>query len=163
MLRSQEFAKILTGAGYDFFSGVPCSLISDVILSLEKNPGVSYVPAVREDVAVGLAAGAYLGGKTPCVLMQNSGLGQCLNALASLNLIYQIPCLLIVTWRGYQGHDAPEHDVMGKVSAKLLDTVGLPHKIVSHKNAESVVEWSHRVVTQRKTPAVLFITKGVLD
>ena len=95
--------------------------------------------------------------------MQNSGLGQCLNALTSLNLIYQIPCLLIVTWRGYQGHDAPEHDVMGKVSTKLLDAIDLPHKMVSHKNAESVVGWSHRVVTQRKTPAVLFITKGVLD
>ncbi len=163
MLRSHEFAKILKGAGYDFFSGVPCSLISDVILSLEKDTDVSYVPAVREDVAVGLAAGAYLGGKTPCVLMQNSGLGQCLNALASLNLIYHIPCLLVVTLRGYKGHDAPDHDVMGRVSAKLLDTIDLPHKMVNHENAEDVVGWSHQVVTQSKLPAALFITKGVLE
>ncbi|MFQ5957272.1 MAG: thiamine pyrophosphate-binding protein [Candidatus Brocadiales bacterium] len=162
MLHSEEFAKILKGAGYDFFAGVPCSLISDVILFLEKDPDVSYIPAVREDVAVGLAAGAYLGGKIPCVLMQNSGLGQCLNALTSLNLIYRIPCLLIVTWRGYKGHDAPEHEVMGRASTKLLNSVNLPYKRLTHSNAEKAVRWSHRVISKEKVPVVLFIPKGVL-
>ncbi len=162
MLHSEEFARILKAAGYDFFAGVPCSLISDVILFLEKDPDVSYIPTVREDIAVGLAAGAYLGGKTPCVLMQNSGLGQCLNALTSLHLIYRIPCLLIVTWRGYKGHDAPEHEVMGKASTRLLDSINLPYKRLTHKNAERVVGWSHQVISRNKVPAAIFIPKGVL-
>jgi len=162
VLRSDEFVMVLKNAGYDFFAGVPCSLISEVILTLEKDRDVSYVPAVREDVAVGLAAGAYLGGKTPCVLMQNSGLGQCLNALTSLNLIYKIPCLLIVTWRGYKGGDAPEHEVMGKASPRLLDSINLPHKTLTPKNAEKVVTWSHRIISNNKVPAALFIPKGVL-
>lgn len=161
-MSSEEFVRVLKEAGYDFFAGVPCSLISDVILSLEKDPNVPYIPAVREDVAVGLAAGAYLGGKTPCVLMQNSGLGQCLNALASLNLIYKIPCLLIVTWRGYKGHDAPEHEVMGKVSTRLLDTVNLPHKRLTHKNAEEAILWSRRVISQKRLPAAILIPEGIL-
>lgn len=162
MLHSKEFVRILKSAGYDFFTGVPCSLISDVILSLEKDPSVPYIPAVREDVAVGLAAGAYLGGKTPCILMQNSGLGQCLGALASLNLIYRIPCLLIITWRGHDGRDAPEHEVMGKASPRLLDAVRLPYKRLTHKNANKAVGWTRQVISQEKIPAALFITKGVL-
>ncbi len=154
--------RVLKGAGYDFFTGVPCSLISDVILLLEKDPDVPYIPAVREDVAIGLAAGAYLGGKTPCVLMQNSGLGQCLNAITSLNLIYKIPCLLIITWRGYKGHDAPEHEVMGKASTRLLDSVNLPYKRLTDKNIVEAVRWSRRIILQEKTPAALFTLKGVL-
>lgn len=161
-MHSKEFVRILQDAGYDFFTGVPCSLISDVILSLESDPGVPYIPAVREDIAVGLAAGAYLGGKTPCVLMQNSGLGQCLGSLASLNLIYKIPSLLIVTWRGYDGRDAPEHEVMGKATTKLLDSIKLPYKRLTHKNAEETVSWSHRVISQKKVPAAILIPRGIL-
>lgn len=161
-MRSEEFVRVLKGAGYDFFTGVPCSIISEVILSLENDPDVSYIPAVREDVAVGLAAGAYLAEKTPCVLMQNSGLGQCLNALTSLNLIYKIPCLLIVTWRGFKGHDAPEHEVMGKASTKLLDSIRLPYKRLTVKNTTRAVEWSQRVISENKVPAALLIPKGVL-
>jgi phosphonopyruvate decarboxylase len=53
-------------------------------------------------------SGAYLGGKRPLVVMQNSGLGVSLNALGSLHILYELPVLLLVTWRGYQGKDAPE-------------------------------------------------------
>lgn len=161
-MHSKEFVSILRDAGYDFFTGVPCSLISDVILSLESDPGVTYIPAVREDVAVGLAAGAYLGGKTPCVLMQNSGLGQCLGSLASLNLIYKIPSLLIVTWRGHGGRDAPEHEVTGKATTKFLDSIKLPYKRLTHENAEKTVSWSHRVISQKKVPAAILIPRGIL-
>src|SRR5207245_122100 len=76
--------------------------------ALEALPASGYVPAVREDSAVGIAAGAYLAGKKPVVLMQNSGLGVCLNAILSLNAIYAIPALLVVSWRGEGGKDAPE-------------------------------------------------------
>jgi sulfopyruvate decarboxylase subunit alpha len=67
------FAALVEAEGYDFFTGVPCSLISGLIATLERHPRLPYVPAVREDVAVGLAAGAWLAGRRPMVLMQNSG------------------------------------------------------------------------------------------
>ena len=173
-MKAEEFLNLLAAAGYDFFTGVPCSIIGDVILLLEKDPRIPYVPAVREDVAVGLAAGAYLGGKTPCVLMQNSGLGQCLNALTSLNLIYKIPSLLIVTWRGYPpkpalersegaDKDAPEHLVMGKACTKLMDCIGLPYRELSPKNVAKSIEWSREMTSQRQIPVALFLPRGVLQ
>ena len=82
MISGRDFAARLAQHGYDFFTGVPCSLIEDLIAVLEggRQP---YVAAVREDSAIGIAAGAWLGSRRPVVLMQNSGLGTSLNALAS--------------------------------------------------------------------------------
>ncbi len=164
-LNAEKFLNLLVSAGYDFFAGVPCSLIGDVILLLEKDLRFPYIPAVREDVAIGLAAGAYLGGKTPCVLMQNSGLGQCLNALTSLNLIYKIPCLLVITWRGYPHQadkDAPEHLVMGRACTRLLDDIELPYKELSTENIASSIEWSRETAARRQIPVALLLPKGVL-
>jgi phosphonopyruvate decarboxylase len=92
-----EFAASLERHGFDFFAGVPCSLIEDLIATLEAHPRLPYVATPREDIAVGLAAGAWFGGRRPAVLMQNSGLGTSLNALASLSLMYGLPALLVVT------------------------------------------------------------------
>src|SRR5439155_18332683 len=119
-----DFAGLFDQHGIDFSAGVPCSVIEDLIATLETSPRVPYVAAVREDVAVGMAAGAWFAGRRPAVLMQNSGLGTSLNALASLSLMYGLPVLLLVTWRGYQGKDAPEHILMGEISPNLLTLCG---------------------------------------
>ena len=73
-----------------------------------------YVPSVREDEALAMAAGAFIGGKAPVVLMQNSGLGTSLNTMISLNLIYLQPCLLMISWRGHDGKDDGKDDEKGK-------------------------------------------------
>ena len=86
MVSGPQFVQHLRHAGFDFFTGVPCSLVKSVIATLEERGG--YIAETREDAAVGLAAGAYMAGKQPVVIMQNSGLGVCLNALSSLSLIY---------------------------------------------------------------------------
>ena len=62
-MTGHQFADLLDAQGFDFFTGVPCSLAEGVIAALERRPRgrrTSYVPAVREDVALGLAAGACL-------------------------------------------------------------------------------------------------------
>jgi phosphonopyruvate decarboxylase len=58
--------------------------------------------------------------------MQNSGLGYCLNVLTSLCLIYDVHIPLVVSWRGYGGTDAVEHDVIGRELTRLLDVFDLP-------------------------------------
>ena len=121
-LRGARFAGLLRESGFDFFSGVPCSLVGSVIAALEPH---GWIAETREDAALGLAAGAALAGRRPVVLMQNSGLGVSINALGSLQLLYRIPTLLVITWRGEDGHDAPEHLVMGQAMSTILDAIGL--------------------------------------
>jgi sulfopyruvate decarboxylase subunit alpha len=155
-----DFVALLRAEGFDFFTGVPCSLVKGVIAELEGQG--DYVPETREDAALGLAAGAYLGGKRPVVLMQNSGFGVSINALTSLHLIYRLPCLLVVTWRGHRGTDAPEHIIMGEVCEPLMDTIGLPHCVPDDDGVADAVRWARGVMQAQQIPAALLVRKGVL-
>jgi len=157
------FAARLEAQGYDFFTGVPCSMISSLIATLEAHPRLPYVPAVREDVAVGLAAGAWLAGRRPMVLMQNSGLGTSLNALVSLSLMYRLPVLLLVTWRGHGGQDAPEHLLMGEISPSLLEMIRIPHRVLSAKTLADDIAWGRTESERLSQPVALLLPPGILD
>jgi len=148
--------------GFDFFSGVADSLLAPLISGLEDSPE-GYHPACREDLALGLAAGAYLAGRKPVVLMQNSGLGYCLNVLTSLNLIYRIPVLMIVGFRGFEGLDAPEHRVMGAHCRALLEQVGIPTFCPEPDQMEEVIERAQAVMEPEKIPAAIFIKPNLFS
>lgn len=159
---TKGFISLLKSKGFDFFTGVPCSILGGLIERLEADTEVPYIPATREDGAVGMAAGAYMAGKMPALLMQNSGLGYCLNAFTSLNLIYRLPALVIVSWRGYQGKDAPEHLIMGQVCTKLLEDVGMPYTVLEAGSEENALDKSLTTIKDERIPHAIFLRKGVI-
>jgi len=110
-----------------------------------------------------MASGAYLAGRWPCVLMQNSGLGYCLNALTSLNLIYKIPLLMIVGYRGYEGKDAPEHLVMGAHCKALLEEIGIPVFVPAQEDLPGAVTKADAMMRRDRIPAALLIRPGILQ
>src|SRR5262250_179628 len=158
-----ELAALLERRGFEFFAGVPCSLIEDLIAVLESHPRLPYVAAPREDVAVGMAAGAWFGGRRPAVLMQNSGLGTSLNALASLSLMYGLPALLVVTWRGHEGKDAPEHILTGEITPKLLDLLGIPFRILGAESLDANLAWAAQEMRRRMQPVALVVPPKVVE
>jgi len=111
---------------------------------------------------VGMATGAYLGGKQPVVLMQNSGLGQSLDALSSLALLYRIPCLLLIGWRGYGGKDAPEHLLTGQITPTLLETLRIPYQILEEETIPQAIRWAADRMKQDRTPVALLLRKGIV-
>jgi len=156
----EELAAGLVGAGFDFFTGVPCSLVASLITALEPR---GYVAETREDAALGLAAGAALAGRRPVVIMQNSGLGVSLNALGSLQQIYGLPCLLIVTWRGHQGKDAPEHLVMGRAMPQLLDAFEIAWRPIALRTLAADVAWARAEIARSPRALALIVPPGVLE
>ena len=114
----------LRSLGYDVFVGVPCSFLAP-LYDVLNDEHAEYYPATREDLAIGFAAGLYLAGKQPVVLMQNSGFASSVNALMSLIRTYEMPLLLIVSWRGHVG-DSVEHHLMGGVTRSLIDLLEIP-------------------------------------
>ena len=159
---TQQCLEALKSRGFDFFTGVADSLVASLIDELGRDPAMGYVPAVREEQAVGLASGAYLAGRWPCVLMQNSGLGYSLNALTSLNLIYKIPLLLIIGWRGFQGKDAPEHLVMGAHCRQILEGVGIPVEVPEPTGIVEAVARADGWMRSRHLPAAVLVKPGLL-
>ena len=89
------------------------------------SPDVRLLLATREEEAFGIAAGLYLGGKRPTVMLQSSGLGNSLNALTSLLIPYQIPVLIVVSMRGDLGEWNAAQVPMGR--AVRVDSGGDRH------------------------------------
>jgi len=158
-----RFLDALERNGFDFFAGVPCSLLTGVIRALEEDPRRGYISAVREDVALGMAAGAYFGGASPVVFMQNSGLGTSLNALTSMILMYELPVLIVVSWRGEGGKDAPEHILAGAMMQDLLDLIGIEHRLLDADHLDEQIASAAERIGATNRPYALVVRKGILD
>jgi sulfopyruvate decarboxylase subunit alpha/phosphonopyruvate decarboxylase len=149
-------ADLLVERGFSPFFGTPCGILEPFYEALEQNAGLLTVP--REDAAIGVAAGAAAAGRLPVVLMQNSGLGQSVNALASLVVPYRVPMLLIVSLRGVDPDPTPENLVMGRLTEPLLDGLGIPAARITPDRAADQVARAHQLVAEQQRPAALLVT-----
>ena len=123
---STSLVEGLKSQGADFFVSVPCKLLGGVITLLEADGDVTYLPANKEEEALGICAGAYLGGKTPVLVMQNTGVGTFLSSMGSLGMYYQLPITMIVSHRGSLGEPVGAQVPMGLAAKPLLETMGVP-------------------------------------
>ena len=82
-------------------------------------------------------------------------------ALASLHLLYRMPCLLLVTWRGHRGEDAPEHLVMGRVLPELLDLFDVPYRAPEGEAVLADVAWAAAALGERRAPVALVVRPGL--
>lgn len=157
---------------FDFFAGVPDSLLSPVCSYLISTYGIGkqHIIAANEGNAVALAAGYHLAtGGIPVVYMQNSGEGNIINPVASLmnDKVYGIPCVFLVGWRGEPGvHDEPQHVYQGEVTVKLLEDMDIATMIISKDTKEAEVEaqldaWSDLLASGKQVAFV--VKKGTLE
>lgn len=124
MITADDFIIEAARHGFDFYTGVPCSFLTPLINGVLSSATIDYVGAASEGEAVAIAAGAWLAGRKTVVMCQNSGLGNAVNPLTSLNAPFRIPTLLITTWRGQPGiPDEPQHEVMGRITQRLLSLI----------------------------------------
>lgn len=124
MIEADDFLVPALNEGFDFYVGVPCSFLDPFINRAMTHPALTYVAAASEGEAIAIAAGAWLAGRKTVVMFQNSGLGNAINPLTSLNYPFQIPSLLITTWRAGPGvKDEPQHELMGEITPELLDLI----------------------------------------
>jgi sulfopyruvate decarboxylase alpha subunit len=162
-LDGEVFTRLLTARGYDFVAGVPCTWVRGVIEALRADERLAYIAAPSEAGAVAIAAGAYLAGKTPAVIMQNNGLANCMDVVSSLVQLYRIPLLMIVTWRGFRGEDFEEHLAIGKATKGLLKSFGLPVFVPERDTVERHLKVASFTSRMGRGPTVLLVRKGVLE
>lgn len=156
--RAAELGGRLVEHGYAPMFGTPCGVLAPLYAVLERH-GLITVP--REDNAVGAAAGAALAGRYPVVLMQNSGLGQSVNALASLVVPYRIPLALVISLRGTGFDDTAENAAMGRLTEDILDGLGVPARhLDAAEPPGDPVDWLDGVVKRDRRAAALLIGPG---
>lgn len=127
MIEAQDFVDVARAAGYTSYAGVPCSFLTPFINFVINDERLSYISSANEGDAVATASGAAVGGQRSIVMIQNSGLGNTVSPLTSLNYVFRIPLLLICTHRGAPGlKDEPQHELMGRITGSLLETMAIP-------------------------------------
>ncbi len=126
-------------AGIDLVTSVPCVNLRTLLELIDSDESIVHIPVTREEEGVGICAGAYMGGKRPALLMQNSGLGNSITALASLNLLYESPLIMIVSHRGVEGEWIEAQKPMGALTEPLLDVMGIGHCAPQPEEASEVI------------------------
>jgi len=121
-------------------------MLKGLLQVIEEKNEIDHISITREEEGIGIAAGAYLGGKVPAIVMQNSGLGNSVNAIKSLLQLYRIPVIFIMSHRGGEGEKILAQIPMGKLTPDLLDLLKIETFIVDSerniKHIQTAVEQS---------------------
>jgi len=162
-MNAADFIRSLRAASFSPFMGVPCSVFSTLIHHLAAAAETEHYICTSEGEAMGLAAGFALSGRLPVVYMQNDGFGNIVNPLSSLQLLYRLPALLLISWRGEPGQkDAPQHRVMGGALRGLLEQFAVPHLVLEKGNAAlcQALTQAQEHCRTAATPFAFIITKN---
>ena len=163
MLNTRQFGEELKSYGFNFYSGVPCSFLKDLI-NYAINDG-NYIMAANEGDAVAICAGSYLGGRKSVFLCQNSGLTNAISPLTSLNYTFQIPLLGFVSLRGEKGiSDEPQHELLGQITTSLLELMQIKWEYLSDKLDEAKRQIKKANSYLEKNKSFFFVVKkGIFE
>ena len=124
MINAEKILKLFKRKNIDFVCGVPDSVLKPFSNLIENNKHLKHLIVVNEGSAVSLGIGFHLSTKkVPCIYLQNSGLSNAINPLASIShpKVYSIPTLILIGWRGSPGlKDEPQHIVKGLITKNKI-------------------------------------------
>ena len=138
---------------------VPDTILTGLIRMAEEDDAFDVLGPTREEEGVGMVCGAYLGGSPGALLMQNSGLGNAANAIASLAVPYQIPFLLVISQRGELGEFNTVQVGMGQALRPVLDGLDVPHFTLEREDElERLVDGACRLAFSTDRPVALILS-----
>jgi len=153
--------------GQEPFRPVTVSGRQSSSLETSTGRGLQYIPAVNEGDAVAIATGSTLAGRLAVVMFQNSGLGNAVNPLSSLNYIFKIPVLIITSLRGEPGgpHDEPQHELMGAITTGMLEILKIRWEYFPTEEAEveAAVDRAVRHMGETGLPFALVMRKDSVE
>jgi sulfopyruvate decarboxylase alpha subunit len=152
----QEIFSVLLAQGIDLVAHVPDAGHTALIHLAEEHDKVDVITLTTEEEGVGLLCGAWAGGRKGVLLIQSSGVGNCINALA-LPVICRAPFLTIVSMRGEWGEFIPWQVPMGLATPKVLGAMDVEVFRVSEEQrvAETVSAAGSFAFNTRRSAAVL--------
>ena len=113
---------------------MPCKQLAGVIAELEERTDVMHVPSNHENEGMGLCAGAFMGGKRPAIIMQNTAIGATLNTLAVLQQFYRMPLPMLISYRGELREPVAAQVEMALHTKALLNQLSIPHYHFHHQS-----------------------------
>ncbi|MDD3984347.1 MAG: sulfopyruvate decarboxylase subunit alpha [Methanobacterium sp.] len=155
---SEAIYNALKKSGIDFVVSLPCVNLGKIMEIVDSDKEIIHIPVTREEEGFGICAGAFMGGKSPAMLMQNSGLGNSVNVLASLFELYKLPVMIIVSHRGTEGEFMSAQIPMGKATPKVLDALTIPY--FNPKNPDdalNIIPKTWQIAKTKGTPVAILL------
>ena len=141
---------------------VPDAGHAELINRCDGDSEVRLVPLTTEEEGIAVLAGAWLGGQRGVLLMQSSGVGNCINMM-SLARICRFPLLVLVTMRGQWGEFNPWQVPMGQLTPKVLaDANNLVFSIDDPDQASQAVAGAARMAFEGPAQAAVLIGQEVI-
>jgi sulfopyruvate decarboxylase alpha subunit len=138
---------------------VPDKVLTPLIAGIERDPYFTIFAAAREEEAVGIVCGAWMGGLRGVVLMQTSGFGTLANALASLAVRFQIPVLMVISERGTLGEFNLGQAMVCRTMRPVLDALGIEsHSVTRLDELEIIVDRSIKQAVATQAPAAFILS-----
>ena len=109
-----------------FITTVPCKQLGSVMEEIETRPEIYHIPANKEDEGMGLCAGAFMGGKRPAIIMQNTAIGVTINTLVTLIQFYRMPLPMLISYRGELKESVACQVEMAVHTKALLNQLRIP-------------------------------------
>lgn len=154
----------LKEAGIDFVVSMPETRLHNIVGELYNQQDIIHVPVSREEEGIGICAGAYMSGKKPAIILPNAGFLNCSNALTTLNLLYHIPLLILVSYRGDFGENAFFHAPLGRVTEPVVKALEIPYQILrTSKDLEKNIEDAQILAYQSARPVALLLGKRLFE
>ncbi|MDA8108743.1 MAG: thiamine pyrophosphate-binding protein [Betaproteobacteria bacterium] len=153
---------VLKEAGIGVVGYVPDAGHKRLIELCHADPGLRTVVLSTEEEGIGLAAGAWLGGARSVLLMQSSGVGNCVNALGTVKEC-RFPLVLIVTMRGEYGEFNPWQVPMGQATARVLEAMGVVvHKVARPEEVAPAVDAAARLAYGGYSCVAVLVSQAVI-
>lgn len=138
---------------------VPDRVLTTLIKNIHADPFFTAFPAAREEEAVGIIAGGWMGGLRGAVLMQTSGFATLANALASLALPYQIPLIMFVSERGTLGEFNYGQSLVCRTMRPVLESLAVEHHTATRIDEfEFIVDRSIKQAFATQAPVALILS-----
>ncbi len=138
---------------------VPDNVLRPLIERIHADDFFTAFTCTREEEAVGIVSGAWMGGMRGVVLMQTSGFATLPNVLASLPVPFQIPVLMIVSERGTLGEFNIGQAMVARTMRPVLDSIAMEHHTLSRLDeVEFITDRSIRQAVATQQPACLILS-----
>ncbi len=138
---------------------VPDRVLTPLIKSLHADPFFTTFPTAREEEAVGILSGAWMGGLQGAALMQTSGFATLANVLASLAVPYQIPLIMFISERGTLGEFNYGQSLVCRTMRPVLDSLAIEHHTITRLDEmEFIVDRSIKQATTTQAPVALILS-----
>jgi sulfopyruvate decarboxylase alpha subunit len=138
---------------------VPDRVLTTLIKNIHADPFFTTFPTAREEEAVGIVSGAWMGGLRGAVLMQTSGFATLANVLASLAIPYQIPLIMFVSERGTLGEFNYGQSLVCRTMRPVLSSLAMEHHTATRLDEfEFIVDRSIKQAITTQAPVALILS-----